>query len=77
MAGDLSGSLIKRRLEIQQGAQHEFFDQLLFLGGALAAASPIIVLQATEIAFLILVTYLIHKATNVIAHKLKLKAVPW
>ena len=77
MAGDLAGSFIKRRIGIQSGSQHEFFDQLLFLGGALLLASPYYLPQLWEIAFLVAITYVLHKLFNMIAHALKLKKVPW
>lgn len=77
MAGDLLGSFLKRRLNISNGAQHEFFDQLLFLGAALAFVSPFY-LPSLEIAvFLVLVTYVLHKSSNWLAHYFKLKKVPW
>jgi CDP-2,3-bis-(O-geranylgeranyl)-sn-glycerol synthase len=77
MAGDLAGSFLKRRIGIQSGSQHEFFDQLLFLGGALLFAALLYLPQATEIAILVGLTYVLHKLFNVIAHALKLKKVPW
>ncbi len=77
MAGDLLGSFLKRRLGIPQSSQHEFFDQLLFLGGALFFASPVFLPPVETIVFLIGVTYILHKLFNYLAHKLKLKKVPW
>ncbi len=77
MAGDLAGSFIKRRIGIPNGSQHEFFDQLLFLGGALLLASPYYLPQLPEIGLLVAATYLLHKLFNIIAHSLKLKKVPW
>jgi len=77
MAGDLLGSFIKRRLDIPPGAQHEFFDQLLFLGGALALTSTIYLPTWQEIVFLVVITYILHKTFNYLAHYLKLKNVPW
>lgn len=77
MAGDLLGSFVKRRLGIPQGARHEFFDQLLFLGVALLFASPYYLPAADEIVFLIIVTYALHRISNLLAHRLNLKNVPW
>ena len=77
MAGDLLGSFIKRRINIPSGAQHEFFDQLLFLGGALLFASPYYMPGVEEVIFLVIVTYAMHKLFDLIAHFLKLKKVPW
>lgn len=77
VAGDLVGSFFKRRIGIKPGAQHEFFDQLLFLGFALALASVLYLPTALEIAALIVATYVLHKAANWVAHKLNVKAVPW
>ncbi|MBI3587735.1 CDP-2,3-bis-(O-geranylgeranyl)-sn-glycerol synthase [Candidatus Micrarchaeota archaeon] len=77
MAGDLLGSFLKRRLGIKRGEKHRFFDQLLFLGGALALASPVFLPGVFDIALLVALTYFLHRATNVIAYWLKLKPVPW
>lgn len=77
MAGDLLGSFLKRRLAISQSSQHEFFDQLLFLGGALVFASPVFLPRLETIVFLIAVTYILHKLFNWMAHRLNLKKVPW
>ena len=77
VVGDLVGSFVKRRSGIKPGAQHEFFDQLLFLGFALALASALHLPSATEIAALVAATYVLHKAANWLAHKANVKAVPW
>jgi len=77
MAGDLAGSFVKRRLGIAAGSRHEFFDQLLFLGFALAAASVYIVPSLEEIGLLVVATYVLHKAANWLAHVVRLKRVPW
>ncbi|MEK6924421.1 MAG: CDP-2,3-bis-(O-geranylgeranyl)-sn-glycerol synthase [Candidatus Micrarchaeota archaeon] len=77
MAGDVAGSFIKRRAAIAEGSQHEFFDQLLFLGGALLLAAPVMLPQPSEIIALVTATYVLHKATNWLAHKASIKSVPW
>lgn len=77
MFGDLLGSFLKRRVGITQSARHEFYDQLLFLAGALAFASPLHLPSWDEALLLLAATYLLHKFFNWLAHKLNLKKVPW
>jgi CDP-2,3-bis-(O-geranylgeranyl)-sn-glycerol synthase len=77
LAGDLVGSFVKRRIGIGRGGKLEVFDQLLFFAFALAFCAVIYLPPADEIAFLAVITYILHKVTNQIAYWLKLKAVPW
>ena len=77
LVGDAAGSFLKRRMGISHGSQHEFFDQLLFLGGALLFASFVYLPTIPEIAVLIVLTYVLHKAANWLAHKASIKNVPW
>lgn len=77
LVGDAAGSFIKRRMGISHGSQHEFFDQLLFLGGALLFASIVFLPTLQEIVVLVVMTYVLHKAANWLAHKAQIKNVPW
>ncbi len=78
LLGDLAGSFIKRRLGIKRGDPAPLLDQLDFLLGALALYyvfyGPIDPLQAT---ILIVVTPVLHLATNSAAYVLGLKDKPW
>jgi CDP-2,3-bis-(O-geranylgeranyl)-sn-glycerol synthase len=77
-AGDLLGSLVKRRAGKEEGSSWPIFDQYLFLLFALAFALPLGNLPGIPGLLLIVVlTGVLHKATNIIAHKVKMKNVPW
>ena len=79
LAGDLLGSFIKRRVGARWG-ESTFLDQLAFLVLALAFCYPLgltIVFRPASIAFLILITYFIHRIANSAAHYYGLKKVPW
>ena len=82
MAGDLMGSFIKRRLGLQPGSQYFLLDQLLFVITALLFAiayAPRILfeLNGWDAFALLVLTYFLHLSFNWLAHKLKLKNVPW
>lgn len=73
MLGDLVGSFVKRQLKIVEGDELIILDQLGFMAFALMLSNSIIKLNTGQIIFVFFVTFLLHKATNVIAFVLKLK----
>jgi len=73
MFGDLVGSFIKRQLRIIEGDEFILVDQLGFMVFALLLSNTIIGLNTGQIIFVLFVTFLLHKATNIIAFLLKLK----
>lgn len=82
MAGDLLGSFVKRRLGAPPGSQYFLLDQLLFVITALALAilyAPRIFteLDGWHVLGLLMLTYFLHLFFNLLAHRLKLKKVPW
>lgn len=79
-AGDLFGSFVKRRLNKKEGASWALFDQYLFLAFALLFALPFV--SGTQLSLpgavvIVVLTGMLHKATNVMAHRAKIKKVPW
>lgn len=77
-AGDLFGSFVKRRLDKKEGASWSIFDQYLFLAFAFLFALPFGQLPSPPaILVIIVLTGVLHKATNVMAHRAKMKEVPW
>ncbi|MDE1860942.1 MAG: CDP-archaeol synthase [Candidatus Micrarchaeota archaeon] len=81
-AGDLLGSFIKRRLGRKEGSKFELMDQYLFLVFALLFSLPFslgagIAPNLYGIIFLVILTWVMHKATNKGAHMLRIKKVPW
>ncbi|HLD62972.1 MAG TPA: CDP-2,3-bis-(O-geranylgeranyl)-sn-glycerol synthase [Candidatus Norongarragalinales archaeon] len=82
MAGDLLGSFVKRRLGAPPGSQYFLLDQLLFLIIALGLviwAEPAFfaLLNGWDVLALLVLTYFLHLFFNGVAHKMRLKKVPW
>lgn len=83
MLGDLAGSFIKRRMGIERGKPSFVMDQLLFIVFALVLATPVLVqdlpavLRVENVAAVLLLTYVMHRAANIAANWLGLKNVPW
>ena len=76
--GDLFGSFIKRRMSVKSGASIPILDQYGFLAFALLLAFPLGHMpDAYGFVFLILLTGSMHVLTNMGAHRLRLKDVPW
>ena len=79
MVGDLAGSFIKRRSGVAQGKPSVLMDQLMFLLFAFLFSYPLAqhLLSLEAVLFLAVLTYFVHVAANIIAHRWGLKRVPW
>ena len=79
MFGDAFGSFIKRRIGIDIGAPSFIIDQLPFLYVSLFLVwvCGLSILNVFDILWLTVLTYFIHRITNIIANKLHWKKVPW
>ncbi len=79
LIGDCLGAFIKRRLGLPPGSPAPLLDQLTFLVVAmgLTCALHMYTLDIYQTIFLIILTPVLHVASNVIAYLLKLKNVPW
>lgn len=77
LVGDLLGSFVKRRLNIARGAAAPGLDQLGFLVLAILFASPLVVPSVEILIILLIITPLIHLATNYGGYKLGLKERPY
>ncbi len=75
--GDLLGSFIKRRLNLERGAPAPIIDQLDFLLGAIFLAFIVFQLWWMYIIFALLVTLLLHVLSNTLAFKLGYSKEPW
>ncbi len=76
--GDFLGSFIKRQLNFKSGASFPLMDQYGFYIFALIFAYPAGHLPSLYgLIFLTIITGFVHLFTNIIAHRLKLKKVPW
>jgi CDP-2,3-bis-(O-geranylgeranyl)-sn-glycerol synthase len=79
LVGDLAGSFLKRRLSIGEGKQFNVVDQMDFVVGGLVFAYPFAapILTLPNLAFILIVSYALHVATNILANRAGLKKVPW
>ncbi|ERH01031.1 MAG: CDP-diglyceride synthetase [Halonotius sp. J07HN6] len=83
MAGDIAASFLKRRSGRKRGASFPVLDQLDFVAGALVAVyllAPgwaVATFTPSVVAVVVVVTPLLHLATNVIGYQLGVKAEPW
>ncbi len=81
--GDLLGSFMKRQAGVQEGHQVPVLDQYPFLAFALIFTLPIYAYYPGSfpsvygIIFLFMLTWVMHRLTNLGAHRLKIKEVPW
>lgn len=83
MAGDITASFFKRRMGMERGASLFLVDQLDFVIGSWALTLLLVPLWFSEnftsqIIFIVLiVTPILHRATNIIGYKIKAKKEPW
>ena len=77
MAGDIAASFIKRRNNLDVGAPVLFLDQLDFAFGAMITGSLIYIPGFYEIIVICIATVFVHRLSNWVAYKIKLKRVPW
>ncbi|MBU2477191.1 CDP-2,3-bis-(O-geranylgeranyl)-sn-glycerol synthase [Candidatus Micrarchaeota archaeon] len=75
--GDLIGSFIKRRMDIERGKPVLLLDQLDFVIFGVFLGSLIYSISAELFIVICVVTLIAHKLSNWIAFKIKLKKVPW
>ena len=83
MAGDIVASFFKRRMGMERGASFFLVDQLDFVMGSWALTlllAPRWFSEnfTSEIIFIVLIiTPILHRATNIIGYKIKAKKEPW
>jgi CDP-2,3-bis-(O-geranylgeranyl)-sn-glycerol synthase len=80
MFGDLAGSFVKRRMGMKRGHPSLILDQLSFLLFAILLSLPYMpegLLVVDSVVFLVVLTYLLHVLSNIVANRLGLKKVPW
>ncbi len=75
--GDSIGSFIKRRLKMKRGSNAGLLDQMDFIIASLIVASFFQSFTLAQILFILISTPLLHRISNIIGYKLKLKSVPW
>ncbi len=77
MTGDTLGSFIKRRLGFERGELAPILDQLDFVVGALVLYHTFEELECSLVFIILVITPLLHLATNYLAYRLGLKKEPW
>ena len=78
LIGDIIGAFAKRRLGLPRGAPAPILDQLDFYSGAiLALLAAGYAVDPVSAALGAPVVVLLHRATNMAAHRLGFKNVPW
>jgi len=77
IVGDIIASFFKRRSGIKPGTEAFVVDQLDFVVGGMLFGSVIYMPSFYEVIFIAVATLIIHRFTNFIAFKVKLKKVPW
>ncbi|MFX1264330.1 MAG: CDP-2,3-bis-(O-geranylgeranyl)-sn-glycerol synthase [Promethearchaeota archaeon] len=77
LVGDLIGSFLKRRVNVQSGAPSPILDQLGFIVMALIFAYPFLQPDSLYAAILILMTLGIHWLSNALGYLVGLKENPW
>ena len=77
LCGDLAGSFIKRRFGLERGADVPLLDQWNFVIGAVLFSMWFTEITIWMFLLMLLITPLVHRIANIIAHKLKIKKEPW
>nr|MDO8080708.1 CDP-2,3-bis-(O-geranylgeranyl)-sn-glycerol synthase [Candidatus Freyarchaeota archaeon] len=77
LIGDLIGSFIKRRLNLERGQPAPPLDQLDFITGALVFSFIVFIPPLEIIIILLVLTPVIHLTANIVGYKLRLKKEPW
>ncbi|MBS7657011.1 MAG: CDP-2,3-bis-(O-geranylgeranyl)-sn-glycerol synthase [Candidatus Bathyarchaeia archaeon] len=77
LIGDLFGSFIKRRMNLEPGAHLPLSDQLDFVLAALLFSLPVQPPSLMYALIIIVLTAPIHYLVNIMAYLLKIKKTPW
>ncbi|MCX7893890.1 MAG: CDP-archaeol synthase [Burkholderiales bacterium] len=77
MAGDAAKSFAKRRIGIAPGKPWIPFDQLDFPAGALLLVSPLVALSWTDVATVLVFTFVADIAVNQLAYRLGIRDTGW
>jgi CDP-2,3-bis-(O-geranylgeranyl)-sn-glycerol synthase len=77
LSGDLIGSFLKRRLGLKRGADVPLLDQWNFIIGAVLFVYWFTDITIWMFLIMLLITPIVHRVANIIAHKIKIKKEPW
>jgi CDP-2,3-bis-(O-geranylgeranyl)-sn-glycerol synthase len=77
MIGDLTGSFVKRRVNIMSGGPAPVLDQVGFIVMALIVVSPLAHPGYTYVIVLVAITLLVHWLSNAVGYVMGYKQHPW
>jgi CDP-2,3-bis-(O-geranylgeranyl)-sn-glycerol synthase len=77
LSGDLIGSFLKRRLGLKRGADVPLLDQWNFIIGAVLFVYWFTDITIWMFLIMLLITPIVHRVANIIAHRIKIKKEPW
>lgn len=77
LCGDLAGSFIKRRFGLKRGSDVPLLDQWNFIIGAVLFAYLFTEITVWMFLIMLVITPVVHRIANIIAHKIKIKREPW
>jgi CDP-2,3-bis-(O-geranylgeranyl)-sn-glycerol synthase len=75
--GDMGGSFIKRRLNLERGKEVIFLDQWNFIIGSLLFIFLLTPITIWMVIIMLAITFVVHRAANIGGYVLKVKKVPW
>jgi len=77
LCGDLVGSFIKRRFGLKRGKEVLFLDQWNFIIGSIIFVFMFTEITAWMVMIMLLITFVVHRVANIVAHRIKVKREPW
>ena len=75
--GDLAGSFIKRRFGLKRGSDVPLLDQWNFIIGAVLFSLWFTEITIWMFLIMLVITPIVHRLANIIAHRIKIKKEPW
>jgi CDP-2,3-bis-(O-geranylgeranyl)-sn-glycerol synthase len=77
LSGDLGGSFIKRRLGLKRGSDVPLLDQWNFIIGSVLFVYWFTDISLWMFLIMLLITSIVHRIANIVAHKIRIKREPW
>lgn len=77
LSGDLAGSFIKRRLGLKRGSDVPLLDQWNFIIGTVLFVCWFTGITIWMFLIMLVITPIVHRTANIIAHRIKIKKEPW
>ena len=77
VVGDMAGSFLKRRLNLERGAKVPLLDQLDFVIGAIVFSYFFTEISIYMVLIMVILIPLIHRLACIIGYRLKVKKEPW